>query len=60
MQSIDHTVNHVNTQPGYSGTGSICLSVHKRLTGMTVNVGVHCLSIANEQFESYASDLGMT
>jgi len=60
MQAIQNTVNHLPKQPGWNGTGGVRPSVHKRLTRMTVNVGVRCLSIANEQIKSYASDLGMT
>jgi hypothetical protein len=60
MQAIQNTVNHLPRQPGQNGTVGMRLSVTKRLTRMTVSIGVHCLSIANEQFESYESDLGMT
>ena len=60
MQDINNTINHLPRHPGRSWTDAVCLSVHKRLIGITMGIGVRCLSTTNEQFYSYASDLGMT
>jgi hypothetical protein len=60
MQAIQKTVHELPRLPGHSGAGCVCTSVQKQLTRMTVSVGVRCLAIANEQFKSYESDLGMT
>lgn len=60
MQAIQHTVKHSPTQPGHIWTGGVCPSVQQRLTRITVSNVMGCLSIASEQFNSYASDLGMT
>jgi hypothetical protein len=60
MHSFDYTVNHLHAQPGGSRIGDVCPSVCKRLGQMNVKFGGCCLVIANEQIESYASDLDMT
>jgi len=59
MQVIQHTVKRSPSQPGHIWAGGVYPSVQQRLGRMTVCKG-RCISIANEQFKSYASDLGMT
>lgn len=60
MQFIEVTINHLTRRPGQHGTGGVCLPVSTRLTSMTVFMVVNDLDIANAQFKSYESDLGMT
>ena len=60
MQDIINTDFDLPRYPGHSGAGGIAASVHLQRTRMTVNIGVRCLDIVNEQFKSYESDLGMT
>ena len=60
MQVLQHTIKRSPSQPGHIWTEGVCPSVQQRLARMTVSKDMRCLSIANEQFNSYASDLGMT
>lgn len=60
MYSFASTIHQLNKQPGRCARGGMNPSIAKRLTRMDVCVGVHPLFIANEQINSYESDLGMT
>jgi len=60
MQVIQHTIQNLHEQPGHIGTGGFCPSVRQRLTRMGVGASLFSLSIANEIFKAYESDLDMT
>ena len=60
MPAIQNTIKRSPRQPGYIWINGVYLSVPQRQTCVTVSYGLVGLSIANEQFKSYASDLVMT
>ena len=60
MHAIDHTVNQLHKRTGLCGTGGIRSFVSARPVGMTGHIGVLIVTITNDQFEAYESDLGMT
>lgn len=51
MHAIDYTLNQLHQRPGSCGTDDMRPSVSERLKSSV---------IANEQFDVYESDLGMT
>ena len=60
MQAIQPTILNSQKRPNNVRAGGVYLSAHKRLTLVNAKVCILHLSITNELFKTFESDLDMT